>query len=440
MAQTDIRPDARDRRFAAAWRAAAPYRPLMALMLASSTASFAALGVLALFARDELGASDTGVSVSFVVVALAGMAVMLITGHLSDRGGVRRLLIPASLGWLGIGYAVLSGVRSYPALLVVGLVFFCAVGVPGAQMMAHARELVERDGDSAASTAVIAMMRIALSIGSFAGFGVGGLGLAYLGARSVFRIVAAVCLGCLVLAWFLLRRYHAPTRGAPVAPAVPRRKPGHRLAAPASATGGGRRELLILAFVMVLFSSGRVMLLAQLPILMRESLHAPLQLTGLALAVPPLCELVLMPAMAFAAVRWGRGRVFLAGGAASVLYYGGLVLVTTPAQLMLLQVVYAVFGAATIMVGIDLAQRLMAGRPGAATSIYLSHENVATVSGSLVATVSVATLGHRVGFLIPGALCLAALAVAGWTFARRPGDFDLRVGRVTPAHFRGKWR
>lgn len=72
------------------WRATAPYRPLMALMLVSSTASFAALGVLSLFARDELGASDTGVTVNFVVVALAGTAAMLVTGHFSDRRGVRR--------------------------------------------------------------------------------------------------------------------------------------------------------------------------------------------------------------------------------------------------------------------------------------------------------------------------------------------------------------
>jgi MFS transporter, SET family, sugar efflux transporter len=74
-------------RFAAAWRAAAPDRPLMALMLVSSMASFAALGALSLFARDELGASDTMVTVTFVVVALAGTAVMLVTGQVSDRRG-----------------------------------------------------------------------------------------------------------------------------------------------------------------------------------------------------------------------------------------------------------------------------------------------------------------------------------------------------------------
>lgn len=108
-----------------------------------------------------------------------------------------------------------------------------------------------------------------------------------------------------------------------------------------------------------------------------------------------------------------------------MVYYGFLAVVDTPGQLLLLQVLYAVFGAATVMVGIDLAQRLMVGRAGAATSMYLSHETVATVSGSLVATGSVATLGRQVGFLVPGALCLVALALAGWAFARRAETFDL---------------
>ncbi|MGC1212925.1 MAG: MFS transporter [Micromonospora sp.] len=394
----------------------------MTLMLISSTASFAALGALSLFARNDLGASDTMVTVNFVAVALASMAVMLATGHVSDRGGVRRLIIPVSLAWLGIGYAVLAGVESYPAMLAVGVIFFCAVGVPNAQLMAYARDLVEREHDAATSTAVVATMRILLSVGSFTGFGIGGLGLAHLGARPLFRIVAVVCLGCLALSWYLLHGGDTVTAATPRPVGDENTEDG---SGAGKRTAGGQWLLLVLAVVMVLFSSGRVMVLSQLPILMSESLHAPLQLTGFALALPPLCELVLMPAMAFAALRWGRGKVFLIGGAASVAYYGGLAVVTTPGQLMLLQVLYAVFGAATVMVGIDLAQRLMVGRPGAATSIYLSHENVATVNGSLVATVSVATLGHQFGFLVPGTLCLVALALATWAFVRRPEKFDL---------------
>jgi MFS family permease len=43
-------------------------------------------------------ATDTMVTVLFAAVALASMIAMLATGHLSDRGRARRILIPASLG------------------------------------------------------------------------------------------------------------------------------------------------------------------------------------------------------------------------------------------------------------------------------------------------------------------------------------------------------
>lgn len=420
----DVQQDSsRSGRVALAWYAAARYRPLMALMLVSSTASFAALGVLSLFARDELGASDTEVTINFVAVALAGAAMMLVTGRVSDRRGVRRVLIAGTLAWLCIGYVVLSVVRSYPAMLAVGVVFFCVVGIPAAQLMAHARELVDRRGDAATSTVAIVAMRIVLSIGSFAGFGSGGIALAYLGARPTFRVVALLCGGCVMASWYVLRTADSVpgASGHPVTAGTRNDHAGHDRQRVA-----GSRLLLALTLIMVLFSSGRVMVLAQLPILMRVSLHAPLELIGFALALPPLCELVLMPATALAALRWGRGQVFLAGGAASVVYYGGLAAVSSSGLLMLLQVVYAVFGAATIMVGIDLAQQLIVGRAGAATSTYLSHENVATVNGSLVATLSVATLGHRFGFLVPAALCLVALTLAAGTFVRHREAFDLR--------------
>jgi SET family sugar efflux transporter-like MFS transporter len=422
VAQGEIQRHAILGRFAARWRSSAPYRPLMALVLLSSTASFAALGVLSLFARDELGATDTMVTILFVAVALASMITMLATGHLSDRGRARRILIPASLAWLAIGYWMLAGVHSYAAMLAVEVVFFCAIGIPNAQLLAYARDLVERRDDTQASIAVIALIRIALAVGTFLGFGTGGLGLAYLGARSVFRIVALVCLGCLGLWWYVLRRGDAapvPVRRKAVDGSVPE-------SGRVQPSGTAQRLLLVLAVVMVLFASGRVLLLSQLPILMRASLHAPLQLVGLALGLPSVCELVLLPAMAWAALQWGRGRVFLVGGAASVVYYGGLLVVAAPWQLLLLQVSYAVFAAATVMVGIDLAQGLMAGRAGTATSIYLSHENVALVNGSLVATLSVAMLGHRNGFIVPGTLCLVALTLTMALFARHPDKFDLR--------------
>lgn len=394
------------------------HRTLLALVLLNSCAGFSALAVIALFARDQVGATDTGVTLYFVAVALAGMVALPLIGLLSDRAGARRVLVPASLGWLSIGCWVLSGVKSYTAMLVVGLVFFCVLSVPAAQLLAYARDLATRSGDTA-SLEMVSRVRIVFSIGSFFGFAVGGIGLATFGPRGVFRITGVACAICLVLALKVLRPLGpAPARAQSAA------EDGETIEA---AEPGAARLLIGLAGAMVLYSSGRMMVLSQLPILMHASLHAPAALVGIALAVPPLCELALMPAMARAAVKFGRGRVFLVGAVASVGYYGGLVVVAKVWELFALQVVYAVFGAATVMVGIDLAQRLMAGRPGTATSVYLNHENVAVVAGSLVAAGAVAGLGHRAGFAVPAVLCLAALGLTAVLFASNPGRFDLRT-------------
>lgn len=376
------------------------------------------LSVLSLFAQGDVGATDTQVTLYFVVVALAGAAVMYVTGHISDRRG-RRVLVTASLGWLAAGYWALAATRTYAQLLAVGVVFFSAVGVPNAQLLAYARELVQRRGD-VASIAVIGLVRVVFSIGSFLGFAGGGLGLAFLGARSVFRVTGLLCLCCLAMSWRIVRHAAEPGNVPP--------KPGRAHAdkpTGATSTTNEQRLLVLFAAAMVLFASGRVMQLAQLPILLHVSLHAPLGLIGFILAVPPMCELVLMPVMAWAAARWGRGRIFLIGAAASVAYYAGLAFVASTWQLLLLQVLYAVFGAATVMIGIDLAQRLMTRRAGTATSIYLGHENVAVVHGSVVATLAVAALGHQTAFLVPAILCLIALTFTVGLFRRYPTPFDL---------------
>jgi SET family sugar efflux transporter-like MFS transporter len=408
-----------DGRFSGAWSNSAAYRPLVSLVLLSSFASFSSLSVLSLFAHGDVGATDTQVTLYFVVVALAGAAVMFVTGHISDRRG-RRVLVAASLGWLAVGYWALAATRTYAQMLIVGVVFFSAVGVPNAQLLAYARELVQRQGD-VASIAVIGLVRVVFSIGSFLGFAGGGLGLAFLGARSVFRVTGLLCLCCLAMSWRIVRHAAEPGEVPP--------KPGRAHAdnpTGATSTTNDQRLLVLFAAAMVLFASGRVMQLAQLPILLHVSLHAPLELIGLILAVPPMCELVLMPVMAWAATRWGRGRIFLIGAAASVAYYAGLAFVASTWQLLLLQVLYAVFGAATVMIGIDLAQRLMTRRAGTATSTYLGHENVAVVHGSVVATLAVAALGHQAAFLVPATLCLIALTFAVGLFRRYPTPFDLR--------------
>ncbi|MFI0450664.1 MFS transporter [Actinomadura sp. 6N118] len=406
---------------------------LLSLVLLASVASSGSLTVVSLFARDELGASAVMVTIYFVVVALSGGLVLLVTGRLSDRGQLRRVLISASLAWLAIGYGLLTAAHSILAMLLIGIVFISALNIANAQLLAHARDVLNDQAHPHQSIFMVSLVRVVFSIGSLLGFSGGGVGLAWLGARAVFALTAFIYLLCLGLSFISLDRRLTPlrppdrgTNGGYDRP-TERAEGVHSEENPDADTGTNSLRLLALfSLLMVLFASGRVMQVSQLPIVVHESLGGGLEWVGLILAIPPFVELALMPAMAWAASRWGRGNIFLIGAFASVVYYGGVAVAESRWQLIVLQGCYAVFGAAAIMVGIDIGQRLMTNRPGLATSSYLSHENLAVVTGSIVATTSVAAFGNRTGFLMPAFLCLAALSMTALLFARYPARFDLR--------------
>ncbi|HET8661309.1 MAG TPA: MFS transporter [Micromonosporaceae bacterium] len=420
-------PPVRDR--CGAWGRSAGYRPLLLLLLLSGAMSSLPLGVLSLFAKDALGASDVMITVYFVAVASTGTLVMLGSGRRSDRAGRRDRLVRLSFAWLVVGYLALSLVDSYPVMVLVGVGFFPALGVANAQLFALARDVVEHREDEQASIVVVSAFRISYSVGSFIGFGLGGIALAYLDARTVFRLAAGIGLACLLVSCSVRGPGRGPRRPHGGGPA--RAAGGAGAGPPVAGEGCGRRLLLLFTATMVLFASGRVMQVSQLPLVLRDDLGAPVPAVGLVLAAPPLAELALMPLVAWAALRVGRGLVFLAGAAASVGYYAGLATASAWPQLAALQLLYAFFGAAVLMVGIDLAQRLLAGQAGYATSWYFSHENWAVVSGSLVATASVQLAGRQAGFVVPSMLCAVALVSGAVLFLRHPASFD--VVRRRPA-------
>lgn len=408
--------------FSHAWQSRRIYGPLLFLVLLSSAASAASLTVVALFARDELGASEVMVTVYFAAAASGGCLAMVAVGRVSDRIRNRAVVIWLALAWLGTGYFVLAEVRSVATLLAIGVAFMSVLNVANSQLLAYARDtLVHRPSNVVSSTSMVSLVRQVFSCGSLLGFGSGGVAMASFGVRPVFQAAGVAYLACAAVSLLTVRSPTTARQGVTLKPSGGALRP----VLAATAQPDPLRLVVLFAALMVLFASGRVMQVAHLPIVASQ-LGMSVTGIGLLLAVPPCAEIVLMPIVARVAHRWGRANVFLLGGAASILYYCGLALVRSPWQLLPLQVCNAVFGAAAVMVGIDLAQRLMENRQGTATSSYLSHENLAVVSGSAVAMVSVGTLGNQIGFLVPAGLCLVAFSLVVALFARHPTAFDLR--------------
>ncbi|HEX6075035.1 MAG TPA: MFS transporter [Micromonosporaceae bacterium] len=399
-----------------------PAGALSATLFLVGASTAISLVALPLFAKDDLAADHVMIALYFAFVAIAGTVLTYATGLVSDSLRDRRRLIWWSLLWLTFGHLGLSYVSTYLGLLVCGVLFYCALNVATAQLFAYGHDWTAlSDHARNNSTKRVGLIRTAFSAGSFTGFTAGGVGIAYLNYDDVFRLAAGVSLASLTIALGFPRRVPATKR---------RISAGQPATRPDRTSRFARRRLLpALAGILVIFASGRVLQVSQLPIVLRDAYGASPQVVGFALSIPPLAEIVLMPVAAIVAVRFGRGSVFLAGGICGALYYVGLTLSDSFGMLLALQLLYAIFGAATLMVGIDIAQSLAREEAGFATSTYFTHETVAVVNGSLVAAVSVHMLGSQNAFAIPFAMCLFAVVTSALMFLRYPMHFDFRVRR-----------
>lgn len=414
--------------FLAAVRGSSVLRTLFVLLFAAAAAQSLPISMLGLFAKDELGASNVMVTVYFALLAVAGLVTVVAVGHLTDVAATRRPAIRLCFGWLAVGYLAMSAVLTYWQLLLAGLLFTPAVGVLMAQLMALTRETADAMPSTAPAVAVTAMSRSIFSLGYITGAPLGSLLTAVVGVRHVMQASACVMGICMLVATFALRSPEggppssSPRVGAPPEPA--REATGAR--------GGSHtyRVLVMFCAACVFLSSGRVMQLAMLPVVMRDEMHTRASTVGIALAIPPLLELVLMPLASIAAVRIGRGFVYLIGGASLVAYYAVLTLAGAAWQVFANQVGYAVYGAAGIMLGIDIAQNLLPERVSTATSVYLGHEQAASVLGSVLAVLAVGRLGPQHAFGVPLVMSAGGLLCIVLLFFRNAAAFDLRRARA----------
>lgn len=368
------------------------------LFLYAISASLVVPG-LALFAKNDLGATTFEVALYFAATSMAGAAVVVAVGRFSDVLSSRRALIVGGFLWLGVGYVALSVVQAYIHMLAVGVLFSSALGVGSAQLFAYSKDAMdERPGGAVGS--ITGFLRMAYSLGWVLGPALGGLSLLVVDARGLFRLAAVVYGVGAALAWSALPPLATRTPGD-----------GARLGAALAVTRAGRGPLLAFAAAIACILSGDVLRVALLPLHLQRALHARPEDLGLAFSMTPLLEVPLMPLVGAWADRIGARRMLICGAAAGCAYYVGLALSGAVWQVLILQAGYAFVVASVIGVGIGYAQRLAEGEAGLATSVYFSAENVAVIGGSVVSGLASQRFGLRAGFAVAGILCVCGLGL-----------------------------
>ncbi len=179
-------------------------RPILLVTLLGSVAFSSLYVFTAIWAIEELGASERQLSVAFLVGAIAGIVAGYAGGHLSDHLGRKPLILISWGGEATAGLLYLSVGDS----VVLGLVVFVLVGAFGSLGGGVSQALVGDVLPAERHEHGFAAVRVVSNLGVTAGPAVGGLLL--LGDRWPVLFVGASLLAG--VAWLVAWRF-LPSRG-----------------------------------------------------------------------------------------------------------------------------------------------------------------------------------------------------------------------------------
>ncbi|MGA8116978.1 MAG: MFS transporter [Actinocatenispora sp.] len=351
---------------------------------------------IGLFLVQRLHAS-TSTAGLFFTTALVGALVSYGTGMLSDRYRRRLALARFSCLWLAAGWLALSMVGHTWTVFVIGFVFFCFIGTLISQQYAHLHDVMDARRTQQ-RTGVLGVVRAAYSVGWAVGPAVGSWLSTGVGFGAAFRVTAVVyLLGLLCLTRMTARRPRPGTPGRDGAQPSPRVSRAVLLG-----------PVLVAAGCSIVLS-GDSTRLTFLPIELGSVLHLGPGIVGTVMSIPPVLEIVVIPAAGLLADRYGSAPILVGGSACGAAGFCALALSDTTMVFFLGQALVAVMVAATVSVGPAYAQRLAPAHIGVATSVYFGAVSLSSGLGGVVGGYSASVLGVPKLFLVPVAGCLVAM-------------------------------
>ncbi len=366
-----------------------------------------ALPYLSLFALTEAHLSPRQLGAYLLVSAISNVPVTAWLGRLSDRGFGRKRAVVLSLACAIVGYAALSQLRSFWALLLNTVLLLALGRAAFAQMFALARARFESTGVPDLTLA-INTMRMFLSVAWVLGPALGAVLVAQIHFQGLYLVIAALHLLILVMVWPV---------DAPAAPAIAR--------------GGGTAVLRYVArpaIAATVVAFGLLFMCASLnmivfPLYVVETLGGTAGDVGGLLGLCAGLEIPLMVGSALAAGRLGKRRLIVASAFLYGAYFFWVAAVRRPWPLYPAQLVNATVVSIVMGLGMSYFQDQLPGEPGVSTALYANAMTLGSVLSGLLFAALAGPFGHR-GVLVVGAAC-CLLACALLALAHR----NLQTGR-----------
>ena len=347
---------------------------------------------LSIFLTDEVHARPAMVGFFFTGSAVIGILVSQFLAGRSDKRGDRKSLIVfcCVLGLLAC--TLFAWNRNYFVLLFVGVFLSSFGSTANPQMFALAREHADKTGREAVmfSSFLRAQVSLAWVIGPPLAYAL-AMGFSF----TVMYLSAAVAfIVCGVMVWLFLPSMQKELPLATGTVEAPRRN---------------RRDTLLLFVICTLMWGSNSLYIINMPLFIINELHLPEKLAGVMMGTAAGLEIPTMLIAGYFAKRLGKRFLMRVAAVGGVCFYAGMLMAHSPAILLGLQLLNAIFIGILGGIGMLYFQDLMPGQAGSATTLYTNTSRVGWIIAGSVAGIVAEIWNYHAVFWFAMVMIIATL-------------------------------
>ncbi|MGD2713517.1 sugar efflux transporter SetB [Escherichia coli] len=347
---------------------------------------------LSIFLTDEVHARPAMVGFFFTGSAVIGILVSQFLAGRSDKRGDRKSLIVFCCLLGVLACTLFAWNRNYFVLLFVGVFLSSFGSTANPQMFALAREHADKTGREAVmfSSFLRAQVSLAWVIGPPLAYAL-AMGFSF----TVMYLSAAVAfIVCGVMVWLFLPSMQKELPLATGTVEAPRRN---------------RRDTLLLFVICTLMWGSNSLYIINMPLFIINELHLPEKLAGVMMGTAAGLEIPTMLIAGYFAKRLGKRFLMRVAAVGGVCFYAGMLMAHSPAILLGLQLLNAIFIGILGGIGMLYFQDLMPGQAGSATTLYTNTSRVGWVIAGSVAGIVAEIWNYHAVFWFAMVMIIATL-------------------------------
>ncbi|HGV5491548.1 TPA: sugar efflux transporter SetB [Shigella flexneri] len=347
---------------------------------------------LSIFLTDEVHARPAMVGFFFTGSAVIGILVSQFLAGRSDKHGDRKSLIVFCCLLGVLACTLFAWNRNYFVLLFVGVFLSSFGSTANPQMFALAREHADKTGREAVmfSSFLRAQVSLAWVIGPPLAYAL-AMGFSF----TVMYLSAAVAfIVCGVMVWLFLPSMQKELPLATGTVEAPRRN---------------RRDTLLLFVICTLMWGSNSLYIINMPLFIINELHLPEKLAGVMMGTAAGLEIPTMLIAGYFAKRLGKRFLMRVAAVGGVCFYAGMLMAHSPAILLGLQLLNAIFIGILGGIGMLYFQDLMPGQAGSATTLYTNTSRVGWIIAGSVAGIVAEIWNYHAVFWFAMVMIIATL-------------------------------